>query len=109
MSGKAPKAKKAAPAPAAPAKGAAADPKALFPARPKNFRIGNDVQPKKVDLSRFVKWPRNVRVQRQKKVLYERLKVPPSINQFRKPLDRAEATPVFKLLVRPLIPPPPNL
>lgn len=72
---------------------------ALYPARPKNFRIGNDVQPKVRDLSRFVKWPRNVRLQRQRKVLYERLKVPPAINQFSKPLDRAEAVPLFKLLV----------
>lgn len=76
-------------------KGPVADP--LVPARPKNFRIGNDVQPKR-DLSRFVKWPRYVRLQRQKKVLYERLKVPPAINQFSKPLDRAEAAPLFKLM-----------
>lgn len=69
----------------------------LYPARPKNFRVGNDVQPTR-DLSRFVKWPRYVRVQRQRKVLYERLKVPPTIAQFRKPLDRAEALPLFKLL-----------
>ena len=72
----------------------------LFPARKKNFRIGNDVQPSERDLSRFVKWPRYVRLQRQKKVLYERLKVPPSINQFSQPLDRAEAQPLFALLVR---------
>jgi large subunit ribosomal protein L7Ae len=31
-------------------------------------------------------------------VLYERLKIPPAINQFLKPLDRAEAAPIFKLL-----------
>lgn len=70
----------------------------LFPSRPKNFRVGNDVQPTR-NLTRFVKWPRYVRLQRQKKVLYERLKVPPAIAQFRKPLDRAEAQPLFKLLV----------
>ncbi len=85
---------KAAPAKAAPA-GKTADP--LHPAAPKNFRVGNSIQPKR-NLSRFVRWPRNVRVQRQKKVLYERLKVPPSINQFRKPLDRAEASPLLRLL-----------
>ncbi len=76
-------------------KAKAADPHHLPAA--KNFRVGNDIQPTR-DLSRFVKWPRYVRVQRQRKVLYERLKVPPSINQFRKPLDRAEAAPLLKLL-----------
>jgi len=99
---------KAGKAPAPPAKGAKGAPApasskaedALYPARPRNFGIGNDQQPKKRDLSRFVKWPRNVRIQRQRKVLYERLKVPPAINQFAKPLDRAEALPLFKLLAK---------
>lgn len=50
------------------------------------------------DVSRFVKWPRNVRLQRQKKILTQRLKSPPAINQFRAPLDSAEALPLFKLL-----------
>jgi len=71
----------------------------LYPSRKKNFRIGNDVQHKR-NLTRFVKWPRYVRVQRQRKVLYERLKIPPAINQFLKPLDRAEAAPLFKLLAK---------
>jgi len=92
-------------APAAKGKGAAAavpakkeaDP--LYPSAPKNFRIGNDVQPKR-DLSRFVKWPAYVRLQRQKRILYQRLKTPPAVNQFRKPLDRAEALPLFKLLAK---------
>jgi len=74
-----------------------ADKNILFPANKKNFRIGNSVQPTR-DLSRFVKWPRNVRLQRQKKVIYDRLKVPPSINQFSHPLDKAEAAPLFALL-----------
>jgi large subunit ribosomal protein L7Ae len=52
------------------------------------------------DLSRFVLWPRYVRIQRQKKVLVERLKVPPAINQFFSPLDKSEAVPVFKLLAK---------
>jgi hypothetical protein len=46
-------------------------------------------QPKK-DLSRFVRWPQYVRLQRQKKILFQRLKVPPVISVFRHPLDRAE-------------------
>jgi large subunit ribosomal protein L7Ae len=74
----------------------AADP--LFPSRPRNFNIGGDIQPNKRDLSRFVKWPAYVRLQRQKSVLYQRLKVPPAINQFTKPLNKNEAMTVFTLL-----------
>merc|ERR1711998_53443 len=73
-----------------------ADP--LFPARPRNFRIGGDIRPKGRDLSRFVKWPAYIRLQRQRKILYERLKVPPSINQFTSTLDKNQATELFKLL-----------
>merc|ERR1712228_1051827 len=69
----------------------------LFEKRPKNFGIGQDIQPKR-NLSRFVKWPKYVRLQRQKAVLYKRLKVPPAINQFSQTLDRQTATQLFKLL-----------
>lgn len=69
----------------------------LFEKRPKNFGIGQDLQPKR-DLTRFVRWPKYVILQRQKAVLYQRLKVPPPINQFTMTLDRPTATQVFKLL-----------
>ena len=59
----------------------------LFVARPRNFEIGQHVQPKR-DLSRFVKWPKYVRLQRQKAVLQTRLKIPPPINQFLTTLDK---------------------
>jgi len=72
-----------------------ADP--LFPSRPRNSGIGGHMRPKGRDLSRFVKWPRYVRVQRQRAILYQRLKVPPSINQFTKPLGKNEASTVFTL------------
>ncbi|ORZ01622.1 ribosomal protein L4, partial [Syncephalastrum racemosum] len=90
--------KKVAPAPFA-AKGkkaskAPANP--LIEKRPKNFGIGQDVQPKR-DVTRFVKWPAYVRLQRQKKIIYQRLKVPPAINQFSQTLDRNTAAQVFKL------------
>ena len=49
--------------------------------------LGGDIQPKR-DLSRFVKWPKYIRLQRQKTILYQRLKVPPSINQFTQTLDK---------------------
>ena len=52
----------------------------------------------KKDLSRFVKWPKYVRIQRQRKVLYQRLKVPPSINQFQNSLDKNLSINLFKLL-----------
>ena len=52
----------------------------LFQSTPRNFRVGGDIRPTR-DLSRFVKWPRYVRLQRQKKILKERLKVPPALNQ----------------------------
>jgi large subunit ribosomal protein L7Ae len=66
-------------------------------ASPKNFGIGGDVQPKR-NLSRYVKWPKYVRVQRQKSILLQRLKVPPSLNQFTRALDKNTAVQAFKLL-----------
>jgi len=41
-----------------------------------------------------------VRVQRQKKILLQRLKVPPAINQFTRTLDKNQASELFKLLVK---------
>ncbi|XP_071822002.1 large ribosomal subunit protein eL8-like, partial [Apostichopus japonicus] len=69
----------------------------LFEKRPKNFGIGNDIQPKR-DVTRFVRWPKYVRLQRQRAILVQRLKVPPSINQFSQTLDRQTAIQLFKLL-----------
>jgi len=97
--------KKTAPAPkaaAAPKKkssgqGFAAQHPQLFAKDAQNFRIGRDIQPKR-DLSRFVKWPKYVRLQRQRAILKKRLKVPPAINQFTRTLDKNHAQNVFKLL-----------
>jgi len=74
----------------------AADP--LFPARPRATNIGGAIRPQGRDLSRFVRWPKYVRLQRQRAVLYQRLKVPPSINQFTKAIGKNEAMTVFTLL-----------
>jgi len=71
----------------------------LFEKRPKNYGIGQDIQPKR-DLTRFVKFPKYVRIQRQRKILYQRLKVPPPINQFKLTLDKPTATSVFKLMAK---------
>ena len=68
-------AKKVAPAPLAPKSAKSATSKnSLVESRPKNFGIGQDIQPKR-NLSRFVRWPEYVRLQRQKKILSLRLKV----------------------------------
>jgi large subunit ribosomal protein L7Ae len=83
-----PKAPAKAPAPASSAK--KTDTKKdteLYEKRPKNFGIGNCIQPKR-DVSRFVKWPKNVRLQRQRRILYQRLKTPPAINQFTRSVDK---------------------
>ena len=57
--------------------------------------------PPKTDLHRFVKWPKYVRLQRQKRVLCMRLKVPPVINQFvTKAVDKNQAETLFKLLLK---------
>jgi len=69
----------------------------LFEKKPRNFGIGNDIQPKR-DLTRFVRWPQYVKIQRQRRVLLQRLKVPPTINQFTKTLDKGSASQLFKLL-----------
>lgn len=58
---------------------------------------GQDVRPK-TDMTRFVKWPEYVRLQRQKVILSQRLKVPPAIAQFSHTLDKNTATQLFKLL-----------
>jgi len=72
----------------------------LFVARPRSNRIGGDIRPKGRDLSRFVRWPKYVRLQRQKKILLQRLKMPPSIHQFSRTLDKNQAAELFKLLIK---------
>lgn len=69
----------------------------MFEARPKSFGIGQGVRAP-TNLSRYVKWPQQVRLQRQRKVLNLRLKVPPAIAQFRTVLDKNSASLAFKLL-----------
>lgn len=46
----------------------------------------------------MVKWPEYVRLQRQRKILQMRLKVPPALAQFQHVLDRNTAAQAFKLL-----------
>merc|ERR1712225_148914 len=84
------------------AKGGAA-PKIAFPrsavvAKPRTFSIGGDVLPPKRNLTRFVKWPKYVRLQRSKMTLLKRIKIPPAINQFSNTFDQRQASQVFRLL-----------
>jgi len=71
----------------------------LFEKRARNFGIGQHIQPKR-DLSRFLRWPKYVRLQRQRRILMSRLKVPPTINQFTRTLDKSSATQLFKLVTK---------
>merc|ERR1712010_426873 len=82
-------------------KGAA--PKVEFPRsaiekKPRTFSIGGDVLPGKRDLTRFVKWPKYVRLQRSKMTLLKRIKIPPAINQFTQTFDKKQASQLFRLL-----------
>lgn len=63
----------------------------LFEKRPRNFRVGNAIQPKR-NLTRFVKWPKYITFQRQKRILLTRIKVPPTIAQFSRALDKNQGT-----------------
>jgi len=69
----------------------------LYESRPRNFGIGQHIQPKR-DLSRFVKWPKYVRIQRQKRILTQRLKVPGTVNQFTNTVDKNTVQVLFNLL-----------
>jgi len=71
--------------------------KNIFQSKPKNFSIGNDL-PHKMNLTRYVKWPKYVRLQRQRRILYKRLRVPPAINQFNFALSKQLAYRLLKLL-----------
>jgi len=72
----------------------------LFEKRPRRFGIGQDLPPTNRDLTRLVKWPKYIRLQRQRRVLYQRLKIPPALHQFSRTLDKNTAVEVFKLLVK---------
>ncbi|KAH1198977.1 60S ribosomal protein L7a-2 [Glycine max] len=69
----------------------------LFEKRPKKFRIGGALPPKR-DLTRFMKWPKNVQIQRKKRILKQRLKVSPALDQFTKTLDKNLGTSEYDYL-----------
>jgi len=70
----------------------------LFQKATKKATIGGALSTKKVDLSRFAKFPLYVRIQRQRAILKQRIKVPAAVNQFTKTLAKDQAATLFKLL-----------
>ena len=73
--------------------------KSLFESTPRSFRIGAHVMPKR-DVTRMVRWPQYILLQRQKRILMKRLKVPGVINQFTQTLTADKAKALFKLLAK---------
>merc|ERR1719498_251988 len=68
----------------------------LFKKTARNFRIGGNIQPVR-NLTRYVKWPKYVRIQRQKRVLFMRLKSPPQLNIFTQTIEKNQQAQLFKL------------
>merc|ERR1712196_502241 len=73
-------------------------PKNAVEKKPRTFSVGGDVLPPKRDLTRFVKWPKYIRLQRAKMTLLKRIKIPPAINQFAQTFDKRQASQLFRLL-----------
>merc|ERR1719197_2020584 len=69
----------------------------LIEKTPRSYRVGGDIQPQR-DLARFVRWPKYIQLQRQKRILLQRLKVPPSIAQFSNTIDKNQAGQLLRLL-----------
>jgi len=69
----------------------------LFEKKARSFRIGGDIQPKR-NLTKFVKWPLFIQLQRKKRIMLQRLKVPPALAQFAHTLDRNQCNQLFRIL-----------
>lgn len=70
----------------------------IFQKKKRSHAIGVGIRPKR-DLTRFVRWPKHVRIQRKKKILMQRLRVPPCINQFNHTLDASQTKDLFDFLM----------
>merc|ERR1712070_95340 len=73
-------------------------PKNAVEAKKRTFSIGGNILPPKRNLTRFVKWPKYIRLQRAKMTLLKRIKIPPAINQFQQTFDKRQASQLFRLL-----------
>ncbi|KAH0471568.1 MAG: hypothetical protein KVP17_000983 [Porospora cf. gigantea B] len=51
-------------------------------------------------MSRFVRWPHYIRLQRQKCILAKRLKIPPALNQFNYGLDKNQSARLLSFLAK---------
>lgn len=49
-------------------------------------------------MTRFVRWPKYIAFQRQKRILLTRIKVPAIIAQFQRSLDKNQTNVLFRLL-----------
>ncbi|XP_049850797.1 60S ribosomal protein L7a-like [Schistocerca gregaria] len=66
--------------------------------RPKKVSTVGIRVPRQRDLTHFVRWPRYIRIQRQRNILMKRMKVPPAINQFTQTLPKSAAVTLFRVL-----------
>merc|ERR1711990_944161 len=73
-------------------------PKNAVEAKKRTFSIGGAILPPKRNLTRFVRWPKYIRLQRAKMTLLKRIKIPPAINQFTNTFDKRQASQLFRLL-----------
>jgi large subunit ribosomal protein L7Ae len=89
--------KKVASAPLSSSKGKKVSKNPLFEKTPRNYRLGGDIQPKR-DVARFTRWPKYIQLQRMKRILLQRLKVPPALNQFNMTIDKNQAGQLLRLL-----------
>merc|ERR1712167_556048 len=71
----------------------------LIPTKMPKAAAKKKQEPKR-DLTRFVRWPRYIMMQRQRRVLYQRLRVPPAINQFTKTLTSNQSKNLWRLLAK---------
>jgi len=54
----------------------------------------------KKDAERFIKWPKYIRIQRQRRIFCQKLKIPPAIFQFTRTLDKNMTNQLFLLLCK---------
>jgi len=70
----------------------------MFRFRKPSRKIGRGgVMPKTKALGRLVRWPKYIQLQRQRKVLYQRLRIPPALNIFNAPAGRQRARAMITL------------
>ena len=65
-----------------------------------DFLFAHEQAQQQAETTARVQWPKYVRLQRQRRILMKRLKVPPPVNHFNHTLDKASAAQLFKFLDR---------